>query len=176
MGRGRSANRWTDTMNKTKWTDADFDSLSWHDNHVYGLSIREGSYGAGRLVLDLDYITEWRCGLDKRCSFMLAPAELAFDEVTDLKVGIDYRGTSMGPLSIGEIRRETIEETRRFGRYQWRIIFNFPASEITFIGAGFVQELRAAPVESSQQSLGWEERPRCCAVDVENDGRAAPAG
>jgi len=65
-------------MTNTRWTEADFESLSWHDNHVYGLSIREGAYGSGRLVLDLDYITEWRCGLDKRCSFLLAPAELAF--------------------------------------------------------------------------------------------------
>ncbi len=165
-------------MNKTKWTEADFETLSWHDNHLYGPSIREGVYGSGRLVFDLDYISEWRCGVDKRCSFMLAPAELTFDEVTDLEVGIDYRGISMGPLSIGEIRREAIEETSRFGRYRWRIVFNFPKSEIIFIAAGFVQELRAAPVESSHQSLGWEERQRRCAAEqgVEPDGSCAPAG
>lgn len=132
--------RWADTMQKTKWTERDFEELSWHDNHVYGLSIRDGAHGAGRLVLDLDYITEWRCGLDKRCTFMLAPAELRFEEVTDLQVGIDYRGISMGPLSIGEIRREVIAQVEGFGRSRWRITFNFPESEIVFLAAGFVQE------------------------------------
>ena len=161
-------------MTNARWTEADFESLSWHDNHVYGLSIREGAYGSGRLVLDLDYITEWRCGLDKRCSFLLAPADLAFEEVTDLEVGIDFRGIAMGPLSIGEIRREVTEQTGKFGRYRWRIVFDFPKSEIVFVAAGFVQELRAAPVESPQQFLGWEERQRRCAAEqgVAADGAA----
>src|SRR5512142_1735512 len=110
-------------MDKTRWTEADFEHLSWHDNHVYGLSIREGSYGSGRLVLDLDYIAEWRCGADRTCSFMVAPAELAFDEVTDLEVGIDFRGIAVGPLSIGEIRRDVIEKTARFSRHRWTIDF-----------------------------------------------------
>ncbi len=160
----------------TKWTDADFESLSWHDNHDNGLSIREGACGSGQLVLDLDYITEWRC-VDKTCSLMLAPADLTFEEVTDLEVGIDFRGIAMGPLSISVIRREAIEETSRFGRYRWRILFDFPKSEIAFMAAGFVQELRAAPVESPHQSLGWEERQRRCAAEqgVGRDGHCAPA-
>lgn len=152
-------------MNNTRWTEADFDGMSWHDNHLYGLSIREGSYGSGRLVFDLDYITEWRCGVDKKCSFMVAPAELTFDEVTDLEVEIDYRGIGMGPLSIAEVRREAVEETPAHGRYRWRIMFNFPKSEVVFIAAGFIQELRAAPVESRQQFLGWDERQRRCAAE-----------
>lgn len=145
-------------MHKTKWTEADFEELSWHDNHVYGLSIRDGAHGAGRLVLDLDYVTEWRCGLDKRCTFMLAPAELTFEEVNDLQIGIDYRGISMGPLSIGEIRREVIAQVEGSARFRWSITFNFPASEIVFVAAGFVQELRAPPTESEHQFLGWEKR------------------
>jgi hypothetical protein len=144
-------------MNKTRWTDADFESLSWHDNHVHGLGLREGEYG-GQLVLDLDYISEWRCGADKTCRFMLAPAELTFENVTDLEIGIDSRGIAMGPLSIGEIRREATEHTNQFGRCWWRIALNSPKGDIAFQASGFVQELRAAPVESSRQFLHWEER------------------
>ena len=156
---------------KTRWTDADFESLRWHDNHVHGLGIREGEYGAGQLVLDLDYISEWRCGVGKTCSFMLAPAELVFEEVTDLEVGIDCRGIAMGPLSIGEIRRETTKQTNQFGRYRWTIVFNFPKGEIAFLASGFVQELRAAPIESRRQSLTWEERQRRCAAEPIGVGR-----
>jgi len=82
----------------------------------------------------------------------------------------------MGPLSIGEIRRETIEQTIRFGRYRWRIIFDSPKSEIAFIAAGFVQELRATPVESPQQSLGWEERQRRCAAESRCSARPREIG
>ena len=71
-------------MDKTTWTEADFDALGWHDNHVHGFAIREGEYGAGLFILDLDYICDWRCGVDKRCTFLLAPANLVFREVTDL--------------------------------------------------------------------------------------------
>ena len=38
-------------MDKTNWTEADFEVLGWHDNHVHGFSIREGEYGAGFLTL-----------------------------------------------------------------------------------------------------------------------------
>ena len=147
-------------MNQTTWTCADFESLCWHDNHVHGFMIREGDYGAGQLILDLDYILEWRCGVDKICSFMLAPADLVFDEVTNLLIGIDFRGISMGPLSIGEIRRETIEHTEQFRQYRWTIAFNFPNGEITFLAPGFFLELRASPMERPHQSLTWEERQR----------------
>jgi hypothetical protein len=165
-------------MNKTKWTGADFDSLCWHDNHVHGFGIREGEYGAGQLLLDLDYISEWRCGVDKTCSFMLAPADLVFEEVIDLEVRFDCKGIAMGPLSIGEIRRETTGETEQFGRYRWTIVLNFPKGEIVFLASGFVQELRAAPIESPRQSLTWQERHRRGAAEqgVEPDGRCAPAG
>ncbi|MGI5923170.1 MAG: hypothetical protein ACOX9E_04435 [Lentisphaeria bacterium] len=147
-------------MTMTKWTDADFESLCWHDNHVHGFAIREGEFGSGQLVLDIDYILEWLCEADKTCRFMLAPADLVFQEVTNLEIRVDYKGMAMGPLSIGEIRREGTELTEQFGRYRWTIVFNFPEGEIVFLASGFVQELRAAPVESSRQCLTWQERRR----------------
>jgi hypothetical protein len=87
---------------------------------------------------------------------MLAPADLLFEDVTDLEVRFDCRGIAMGPLSIGEIRREATEG----GLYRRTIILNFPKGEIVFLASGFVQELRAAPVESARQSLTWDERRR----------------
>lgn len=147
-------------MTKTQWTAADFDSLRWHDNHVHGLGIREGECGAGQLVLDLDLILEWRRGVDETYSFVLAPADLVFEEVTELEVRLDYKGMAIGPLSIGEIRREATAETERCGLYRWTIAFNFPKGDIVFLGTGFVQTLRAAPVESWRQSLTWQQRIR----------------
>ena len=47
---------------------------------------------------------------------------------------------------------------------------------LAFVAAGFVQELRAAPVESPHQSLGWKERERRCAAEQAVAADAVAAG
>jgi hypothetical protein len=44
-----------------EWTDADFDRLSWHDNHVHGIHVEmaNADHTTGILTLDLDHIIEW---------------------------------------------------------------------------------------------------------------------
>lgn len=74
----------------TTWTNADFERLSWHDNHVHGLRIVEGEHGSGELVLDIDHIVEWLPPVEGSCRFLLAPATLTFHEVYDLRIEIDY--------------------------------------------------------------------------------------
>jgi hypothetical protein len=164
-------------MDKTTWTEADFENLGWHDNHVHGLSIQDGEY-AGKLVLDLDYICEWLCGTDRRCSFMLAPADLVFRDVTELRINIEYKSIAVAPISIGEIRREIIVRTERYTECRWQILFNFPQGEISFQSPGFAQVLRALPIHKKQQFLTEDERIQLCAAEqgVGPDGSpAAPA-
>src|ERR1039457_4924251 len=165
-------------MDKQSWTEADFGDLGWHDNHVHGFNIREGEYGAGWLILDLDYICEWRCGTDKRCTFMVAPADLVFRDVTDLRISIDFKNLALGQLSIGEIRREVTTRTERYTGYRWQILFNSPEGEISFERSGFNQVLRASPTHSPHQFLTEKERLASGAAEqgVEPDGRCAPAG
>jgi hypothetical protein len=67
-------------------------------------------------------------------------------------------------MEMSSIRRYLQEFQRGF-------VFNFPKSEISFVASGFVQELRAAPIESPQQFLGWEERQRCCAAERQGVGQ-----
>jgi hypothetical protein len=102
--------RKTDVPNQERrvWTDADFEDMSWHDNHVHGLQIRSGDYGAGELDLDLDYIVEWLCAEDGSCEFRLAPATLTFREVSELRIEVDYQAVTAGlvPFSIDGISRE----------------------------------------------------------------------
>src|SRR5688572_3301573 len=90
------------------WTEADFEGMSWHDNAVHGLQIRSGPHGSGMLLLDIDYIVEWICPPDSPCLFSLAPATLAFQEVYELKVDIDYAAATAatGPFSIMNIQRQ----------------------------------------------------------------------
>ena len=50
-------------MAESTVTEADFERLSWHDNHIYGLHLSLGDPARddwrSDLVLDIDHIVEW---------------------------------------------------------------------------------------------------------------------
>lgn len=144
-----------------KWTQDDFDSMSWHDNHVHGLRFFEGEHGTGELELDLDYILEWITPTAESVSFRyrIAPARLRFHDVTNLAISIDYASASaaMGPFSIDGIERRV--EQRRYGpTVYWRIPVNFPPGEIRFEASGFEQSLVADELLVDRQWLTPTER------------------
>jgi hypothetical protein len=90
----------------TRWTEQDFDRLSWHDNHVHAVRVHEGEHGPGRLEIDLDFIVEWLRPSDESFRFLVAPATLIFHRVTDLKVALDYAscGTLRGQVFVDDHR------------------------------------------------------------------------
>ena len=63
------------------WTDADFERMSWHDNHVHAIRFVEGQNGEGELVLDIDYILEWQKADGAAFLFRVQPATLVFHGV-----------------------------------------------------------------------------------------------
>jgi len=142
----------------TVWTAADFDHLSWHDNHVHGISLHEGEHGTGELILDIDFILEWDQVQDG-FQFVIAPANLVFHEVSSLRIEIDYgtRSAAMGPFSIDGIERR-FEERERYTAQIWSMEINFPSGMIQFEAEGFTQTLRAAPRRSREQRLTNGER------------------
>lgn len=142
------------------WTDAQFDDMSWHDCHVHALRLVEGAYGAGELLLDLDYIVEWRCEAEG-CRFGIVPATLRFLEVTNLRLALDYAGPSaaMGPFSIHAIERRA-EPRERYVAQVWSIVLNWPTGAITFEAKGFQQQGTGAWVLSAAQCLRADERGR----------------
>jgi hypothetical protein len=151
-------------------TDADFDDLSWHDCHVWGLSIGAGDPDRGDwtsdLSLDLDFIVEWICAVNQTFQFRVAPATLTFHGVTDLRIGVEWGDgglqAAIHPISIDRIAREPVEQQKVFldrPYYRWRIVSNWPAGgEIVFGAVGFTQRLRAEPALSARQHLSRHER------------------
>ncbi|MGH6899216.1 MAG: ankyrin repeat domain-containing protein [Geminicoccaceae bacterium] len=115
------------------------DGLSWHDNALYGVGLDVGDCARGDwhadLVLDLDHIVEWLCGVDRQIRFRVAPATLTFHHVTDLQIAIDC-GDSGGrialhALSIDAITRERIRDQKICldrPYWRWRIALNDPPS------------------------------------------------
>ena len=140
------------------WNESQFDEMSWHDNHIHGLRIRQGPNGYdGELELDIDYILEWVCPSASTFTFRVAPATLTFVDVLDLRIEVDYAaaGAAVTPFSIDGITRDTINSG---GSARWTIELNWPKGVISFTASGFRQVLRAHPIVTSSQSLTEQER------------------
>jgi len=156
----------------TMQTEADFEQMSWHDCHIWGIEFQVGEPDeddwTDNLVIGLDFITQWQCSTDRRCSFMIAPARLVFHGVTDPRIAIEWGSsgfqTAIHPVSIDRISREVIHDQKVFldrPYYQWKIKLNWPKSgEISCGAVGYSQTLLTEPVRSNKQYLSLKERSR----------------
>ena len=154
-------------------TEADFDRLSWHDCHIWGIDLRAGDPDEGDwtsdLAFDIYFIVEWVPAPAGSMQFRVAPATLIFHGVTDPKIAIDW-GRSSGhqaalhPVSISGMEREPIRDQKVYldrPYYVWKISLNWPeAGEIAFGAVGFTQTLRAEPVLTGKQCLSRNQRNR----------------
>ena len=156
----------------TTYTEHEFDRLSWHDCHIWGIELRLGEPDeddwTSDLALDIDFIVEWLCGVDGGYQFRVAPAWLVFHGVTDLKININWgdSGFQVAPYaaSIDRIEREPVRDQKVYldqPYYGWRVKLNAPASgEVAFGAVGFTQTLHAEPVLTDNQRLSLRERTR----------------
>jgi hypothetical protein len=144
------------------WTESDYEELSWHDCHTHGFTIVEREYGCGDLVLDIDFITEWKVEDDRSLSFLVAPATLTFHDIWDLVIELDYKSAQSGmmPFSIDGLAREPLELEHDASqtKFCYQMDVNWPYGSISFKGHRFKQTLRAEPIETSSQSLEPSER------------------
>jgi hypothetical protein len=155
----------------TKYSDADFEHLSWHDCHLWAVRFDVGDPDeddwTSDLILDLDFIVEWTRPSPDAFAFRVAPATLVFEGVTDPRIAIEWARTgfqgALHPVSIDRITRERVQEQKVYldrPYYSWRIALNWPEGEITFGAVGFTQTLLAEPVLASSQHLSRSERRR----------------
>jgi hypothetical protein len=140
-------------------TDADFDSTSWHDNHIHAVRFIEGKDGTGDLELDLDHIVEWLKGEGSGFKFKVVPVTLTFHEVMFPRIAIDYGAASaaFGPIMIHGIERRT-EQKAHYVATIWKVPCTFPPGEMEFEASGFTQTARGQPVLSDSQSLSPADR------------------
>lgn len=144
------------------WTEADFDALCFHDVRVHGIAIEECEHGAGRLKFDMDYILEWLCDTNgSQCKFRVAPADLVFRDVYELKISIDYATPQActSPFAIDGIRR-TLRSERGFSTFQWTIPVNWPSGQISFESPGFNLSMRGSELITESQYLTIAERTK----------------
>jgi hypothetical protein len=129
-------------LKKWIWTDADFDSMTWHDCTIHAFASPE-NYD---LAIDIDYICQCVLSPDKtRYSFWIAPATLVFENVTD----IDFQFFNFIALGINVIERVKAQPKAdselglRDDEWIWTVSCHVGSFE--FRATGFKQYIRAQP-------------------------------
>jgi hypothetical protein len=148
-------------MRQRIWTEADFDSMSWHDNHVHALRLVEGADGTGDLILDVDHIVEWLSAPDHGFRFRILPVTLTFHGVFFLHMSLDYATptAAFGPFMIHGIERR-LEQRERCAAQLWKIDISWPQGQLEFEARGFTQRGFGEPILSEGQSLTPQQRSR----------------
>ena len=148
-------------MESQVWTDAQFDEMSWHDNHVHAFRIVETSDGAGDLILDVDHIVEWIKCEETGFNFRIVPVTLTFHDVMFLRMSLDYATptAAFGPFMLHDIERRAEQRTHYVAQF-WNLSISWPRGEIAFEGRGFTQLARGGAILSQGQCLSTEQRSR----------------
>lgn len=145
------------------WSTADFSEMSWHDVHVHAFSLEafDAEQGHADLLLDIDFITNGsQDGAEFR--FTVCRAELRFQQVSGLKLALDYATACAGmcPFSLSEIRREEVAYPTGHTSFKWRLEVNWPEGLIEFEAPSFTQRLVGEPRQQREQWLSPEHRAR----------------
>jgi hypothetical protein len=137
------------SLEKSIWTEADFDQMGWHDATIYGIAFLNDTF---ELAFDIDYIFEWvrPVAPDPGFRFSVAPCTLVFTNVIELAVdlkpyaelSIDYlsRNAPGVPLNAQYIGQQI----------DWRWTMDCGAGTVTFRAAGYTLYVRQAPIHGGQ--------------------------
>jgi hypothetical protein len=142
-----------------RWTEVDFEKLSWHDNHVHAVQVEADNpeCGTGVLRLDLDHILEWlRPPVPGEAfRFRVVPATLTFFEVSVLRIEIDWAAATAGiaPFSLDGISRQKLDYPNGYASWAWTLGVNWPTGAITFESPRFIQSARGSVVETTNPCL-----------------------
>lgn len=148
-------------MYKNQWSTSDFDTMSWHDVHVYGVRLTDvnPNHGTADIIFDIDYILEW-INVGQGFMFAVAQASLRFHEVSDLRFSLDYKSPTAGmcPFSLAGIERRVIIYPTGAQSFEWELDINWPTGKIEFEASAFTQ-LLVGPVHTQPgQSLAPGQR------------------
>ena len=147
-------------LEKSIWTQDDFDDMGWHDANIYGMIIERGKEPwQGNLIFDIDYIFEWIHPVppQKYFSFWVAPCTLIFKEVYELRIDIDQQGNTLDLFDFDDITMLSKKELDNGSTiYEW--LLELHIGDIQFKSLGFDQIIRKAPIYTNSQVLSLEER------------------
>ena len=141
-------------LEKTLWTETDFDLMNWHDCPIHALSFSKDS----KLLLDIDYIFKWVLLKNKRnFKFWISPCTLVFENVYDIAFESDHTTVIIDNISRENPQKpKNAEYINKEIEYGW--IIETTVGEISFKSVGFKQYVRQAPVLIGMQELDLQTR------------------
>jgi hypothetical protein len=141
-------------LERTIWTEKDFDLMNWHDCPIHGLSFDKNH----KLLFDIDYIFKWVLLKNKKkYSFWIAPCTLVFENVYDIELETDHTEIIIDNISKDNPKTpKNASYINRDFEYDW--IIETTVGEISFKSVGFKQYVRQPPVLIDQQELDFETR------------------
>lgn len=132
-------------LEKSIWTETDFEKMGWHDSNIYKIGLTED------LELDIDYIFQWNKPELEGMSFTfwVAPATLVFRQIKNLSFELDTAFNDTFEI-------EDIEKTETDYGTTWTIITR--QGNIEFISQGYTQYIRQEPTFQFGQTISYAER------------------
>jgi len=146
------------SLEKSIWTEADVETMGWHDATVYAMSFENGSEEyCGDFVLDIDYIFKWvhPTPPERHFTFWVSPCTLVFKNALQIKMHIDTGMFALEGLQIADISSQESPNQISGKRYIYSI--NLQEGQIQLHADGFTQIVRRLPMYG-HQALEMQQR------------------
>ena len=142
-------------LDKTVWTEADFDQMGWHDACVHGISWDTDTHS---FLLDIDYIYQWVAPKEGRgsFSFWISPCTLVFNTVWSVDISVKMSNELYVMDIVREQTRHATTGDLVTGVWDW--IIECDSGEMSFTSNGFTQYSRQEPKHISAQKFDLTER------------------
>ena len=145
------------TIEKWLWTDADFESMGWHDVRIHAMAFHGNTY---EIAFDVDYIFEWIPPDSGKTysEFWVSPATLVFENVNKLRIDLEPSlGVELDGIERKSPRKpKNLDYIERDVEWAWKLQTH--SGEISFRSVGYKQYIRRQPVLTRRQFLETDAR------------------
>ena len=154
----------TYNLEKSIWTESDFEIMGWHDCMIYGFAfLTNPENSQSDLLLDIDYIFEWIKPKPpaENFNFFVAPCTLIFHEMTNLTIDIETGRLIPIEIEISDLHiKEKLQLTDDYSTISWNIETH--RGDINFEATGFTQYVRKLPLLIEGQQIPFGVRGGLC--------------
>jgi hypothetical protein len=143
-------------LEKSIWTDSDFDAMGWHDVVIHSFTYQPYS---GELLFDIDYIFAWvePEPPSSGYTFWVAPVTLVFKNMCEFIAELE----GPLPLEVMHISRKDPRPPKNAAHVEgteWTWTLELQQGRINFAAVGYTQFTRRRPIRTESQSFSLGER------------------
>ena len=138
-------------LEKTMWSENDFNEMNWHDNKIHAMSFQDEF----KFLLDIDYIFKWQLKSNKKkYLFWISPCTMIFenvyDIVFDLEVSVPHQVIIDNITMTNPRKPKNVIYLEKQIEYDWLI--ETINGDISFKSVGFDQFVKKTPISTNKNS------------------------